>query len=397
MTLICGDTVVTQTTTLDCRKSNGIFVPVAGLTIFAVASGYLMSLVPLSLASFKIDSSYASWLASSYYVGLLIGSMMIEPIIARIGHRISFIVFLSLLALTVVALPMFPNKDLWLFARLIAGMAVAGIFVVVESWLLIGDSAKERARRLGIYMTSLYGGTTISQLAVGIFGTQGFGPFSVILGLLFAAILPPLFVRQGQPSCTEHKPLTLKQISRLSKAAIIGCITSGVVMGTIYGLMPLALKQSQLNTEQVGVLMAAIILGGMVIQPIVGQLSTRMSKTVLLALASLLGVFAMGITHLSSDFYILITALALLGMSSFALYPIAITLACDKLESSQIVAATQVMLFSYSVGSALGPIGANQFMAQPNGLMDFFFIVLLATAIYMLLASVRRKPQVLAS
>ncbi|MEF1221131.1 MFS transporter, partial [Photobacterium damselae] len=122
-------------------------------------------------------------------------------------------------------------------------------------------------------------------------------------------------------------------------------------MGTIYGLMPLALKQSQLNTEQVGVLMAAIILGGMVIQPIVGQLSTRMSKTVLLALASLLGVFAMGITHLSSDFYILITALALLGMSSFALYPIAITLACDKLESSQIVAATQVMLFSYSVGS----------------------------------------------
>ncbi|WP_164072489.1 MFS transporter, partial [Poseidonibacter lekithochrous] len=102
-----------------------------------------------------------------------------------------------------------------------------------------------------------------------------------------------------------HNPLPLYQITRLSKSIIFDSLTSGVVMGTIYGLMPLALKQSQLNTEQVGVLMAAIILGGMVIQPIVGQLSTRMSKTVLLALASLLGVFAMGITHLSSDFYIL--------------------------------------------------------------------------------------------
>ncbi|MCP4954075.1 MFS transporter [Photobacterium aquimaris] len=374
-----------------------MLVPVAGLTVFAIASGYLMSLIPLSLANFNIDSSYASWLASIYYIGLLIGSLMIEPIIAKIGHRIAFISFLTLLAATVAVLPFFPHKELWLFARLVAGMAVAGIFVVVESWLLIGDSAKERAKRLGFYMTSLYGGTTIGQLAVGYFGVQGFVPFVVILALLFIAILPPLFIKQGQPDSHGHQVLSLKQITRLSKPAIIGCITSGVVMGSIYGLMPLALKASSLSTNQVGVLMAAIILGGMVIQPIISKLSTVMSKTLLLALMSLLGVFAMGLTYLSTDYVVLISALALLGMSAFALYPIAITLACDNLDSSYIVAATQVMLFSYSIGSALGPIGANSFMSEQNGLMDFFFIVLLATAIYMLIASLQRKPQVLAS
>ncbi|MGD6735193.1 MFS transporter [Photobacterium leiognathi] len=379
------------------RATNGVFVPVAGLTVFAIASGYLMSLIPLSLGNFNIDSSYASWLASIYYVGLLVGSMMIEPIIAKIGHRVAFITFLSLLAATVVVLPIFPNKEVWLFARLVAGMAVAGIFVVVESWLLIGDNQKERAKRLGFYMTSLYGGTTIGQLAVGVFGVKGFIPFMVVMALLLIAILPPLLVKQGQPSNDAHQVLSFKQITRLSKPAIIGCMTSGVVMGSIYGLMPLALKQSSLSTNQVGVLMASIILGGMVIQPIISKISVKMSKTLLLALMSLVGVFAMGITHLSSDFTVLVTALALLGMSSFALYPIAITLACDNLDSSYIVAATQVMLFSYSIGSALGPIGANTFMAQTNGLMDFFFIVLLATAIYMLLASLQRKPQVLAS
>ncbi len=163
------------------RATNGVFVPVAGLTVFAIASGYLMSLIPLSLGNFNIDSSYASWLASIYYVGLLVGSMMIEPIIAKIGHRVAFITFLSLLAATVVVLPIFPNKEVWLFARLVAGMAVAGIFVVVESWLLIGDNQKERAKRLGFYMTSLYGGTTIGQLAVGVFGVKGFIPFMVVM------------------------------------------------------------------------------------------------------------------------------------------------------------------------------------------------------------------------
>ncbi|CDL86547.1 putative transport protein [Xenorhabdus cabanillasii JM26] len=390
------------------RKNDSAFVPVAGLTVFAIASGYLMSLIPLSMAGFSIDMGYASWLASAYYVGLLIGSIMIEPVIAKIGHRFSFVSFLLLLAVTVVVLPFFPNKEIWLLVRCIAGIAVAGIFVVVESWLLIGDSPKERARRLGLYMTSLYGGTTLGQLGIGFIGTQGIIPFAAILALLLIATLPPLFVHHGQPPILNHQRLSLKKITRFSKPAIVGCMTSGIVMGTIYGLMPLSLNQSKFNTEQVGVLMAAIILGGMVIQPIISKLSIIISKILLLAMASLLGVFAIGMTYLSESYLIMIVALALLGMSSFALYPIAITLACDKLDSSYIVAATQVMLLSYSIGSAIGPLGAGSFMfqhsaiqhsgtMQNNGLMNFFFLVLLTTAVYMLLAGLCRKDRVLAN
>ncbi|WP_338804395.1 MFS transporter [Xenorhabdus griffiniae] len=385
------------------RKSDSAFVPVAGLTVFAIASGYLMSLIPLSMASFSIDTVYASWLASAYYAGLLIGSMMIEPVIAKIGHRLSFIVFLLLLSTTVIVLPYFPNKEIWLVVRCIAGVAVAGIFVVVESWLLIGDNSKERARRLSFYMTSLYGGTTLGQLLIGPIGTQGMIPFMVISALLFVAILPPLFVRHGQPPALHHQSLSLRKMAEFSKPAIVGCMTSGIVMGTIYGLMPLSLSQSHFSADQVGVLMAAIILGGMVIQPIISKLSVIMSKTFLLAIVSLLGVFAVGMTYLFEHYIVMIVSLALLGMSSFALYPIAITLACDKLDASYIVAASQIMLLSYSVGSAVGPLVAGHFMlqhyfkVQHNGLMSFFFIVLLATAIYMLLASLYRKDRVLVS
>lgn len=171
-----------------------------------------MSLIPLSMGGFNIDTSYAGWLASAYYIGLLIGSMMIEPIIAKIGHRLSFIAFLLMLAATVVILPWTPNISAWLPNRLIAGIAVAGIFVVVESWLLIGDSPKERAKRLSFYMTSLYGGTTLGQLAIGVIGTQGAYPFMVVLGLLLLAVLPPLLFRQGQPACDSHQKLSLKKL-----------------------------------------------------------------------------------------------------------------------------------------------------------------------------------------
>ncbi|MEO1957552.1 MAG: hypothetical protein ABGX03_06495 [Methylophilaceae bacterium] len=38
-----------------------------------------------------------------------------------------------------------------LLARFVAGVAVAGVFVVVESWLLHGNEA-DRAKRVGLYM-----------------------------------------------------------------------------------------------------------------------------------------------------------------------------------------------------------------------------------------------------
>ncbi|MGF1692018.1 MFS transporter [Photobacterium kagoshimensis] len=385
---------MTTTTTLARRSST--FVPVAGLTIFAIASGYLMSLIPLITNEFKMSQDLVSWLASSYYCGLLLGSIIVEPIVVRLGHRVSFIAFLSLLAATVIMMPLVPSQQVWLLARFIAGIAVAGVFVVIESWLLIGDK-KERAKRLGFYMTSLYGGTTLGQFGITIVGTQGFEPFIMILALLCVAMLPPLLCKQGQPTLEHPQSLSLQQIMQLRKPALIGCLVSGILMGSIYGLMPLSLQQEGIANEQISVLMAAIILGGMFIQPIVSWLSIRMSKSLLMALACLVGVFAMGIIHFETSFAMMMTMLALLGMSAFALYPIAITLACDELDSAFIVAATQVMLFSYSLGSALGPIVADKFMKTEDGLTAFFFVILLATAIYMLIASAKRKPEVLAS
>ncbi|OAN11687.1 MFS transporter [Photobacterium jeanii] len=377
-------------------RRGGTFVPVAGLTIFAIASGYLMSLIPLITNEFKLSQDLVSWLASSYYCGLLLGSLLIEPIVARIGHRIAFIGFVALLALTVITMPLLPSQQVWLFARFIAGIAVAGIFVVIESWLLIGDK-KERAKRLGFYMTSLYGGTTLGQFGISTVGTSGFEPFIAILALLCCAMLPPLLFKQGQPALSHPQSMSLGQISQLRKPALIGCLVSGILMGSIYGLMPLSLQQSGISNDKISLLMAAIILGGMLIQPVISWLSTRVSKSLLMAMASLVGVFAMGIIHFDNSFNIMLAMLALLGMSAFALYPIAITLACDDLDSSFIVAATQVMLFSYSLGSATGPLVADKFMKTEDGLTAFFFVIYLATAIYMLIASAKRKPEVLAS
>ena len=114
------------------HKPNNPLAPVIGLSFFAIASGFLMSLIPLSLSAFGLDNELASWLASVFYLGLLIGAFFIERIVARVGHRHAFLAFLGLLIFSVAAQLILPNANVWLLARFVAGIAVAGVFVVVE-------------------------------------------------------------------------------------------------------------------------------------------------------------------------------------------------------------------------------------------------------------------------
>jgi len=381
--------------TLTTQPRSTLTTPVAALCLFAIASGYLMSLIPLMLPQYGLGSQLASWLASCFYAGLLVGAIGIEPVVAKAGHKNAFVVCLAVLAATVAALPLMPYALAWLSARFIAGIAVAGVFVIVESWLLSGDESG-RGKRLAIYMAALYGGSSVGQLGINLFGVAGALPFVAILGLLAIAMLVLMLSKGAGPSAQHHNTLSLRQMRKMNKAAVIGCVVSGLVLGAIYGLMPVELTQRNIETSHIGSLMALVILGGMLVQPVVTWLLKHISRTLLMALFCLLGVFAIGMTAVFDGEAVLAVALTLIGMATFALYPVAINLGCDNLDESYIVSATQVMLFSYSLGSVSGPIIANKFMDSAEGLMTYLFIALLATCIYMLIASLRHQPTVMA-
>ncbi len=372
------------------QSKNSTLVPVSGLSFFAVASGFLMSLIPLSLPSFGLSESLVPWLASIFYLGILIGATSIQNLVSRTGHRIALILFLSALILTIIAMLLMPDAVVWLIARFVAGFAVAGIFVVIESWLLMADSSKQRAKRLGLYMTSLYGGSALGQLAIAPVGISGIAPYLAVICLLMLAILPPLLIKRGQPSCEQHQKMKLSELKGISRPAILGCLVSGLLLGPIYGLMPVYINNQVQSTDQTGMLMAVIILGGMLVQPLVSHLSSRISKSLLMALFCLFGTLGIIGVLEAQSFVIIATSYLVLGACSFALYPIAITLACDALPVEKIVSATEIMLLSYSVGSVVGPLFAANLSDSPDGIIFYLGACLITTCIYMLIKSMQK-------
>ncbi|KXF81383.1 MFS transporter [Enterovibrio coralii] len=371
---------------------NSPLVPVISLSLFAVASGFLMSLIPLALDARGMSHDLASWLASVFYAGLLGGSLISARIVGKTGHRKALVAFLISVVGTVGLMATIAEPAVWLAARFIAGVAVAGVFVVIESWLLMADTEKARAKRLGLYMASLYGGSALGQLGIGMFGTEGAMPLMVVAALFSAAMFPPLVIRKGQPQAVAHTSIHFNEMKSLPAAAYIGCIVSGLILGAIYGLLPLELE-AKYSHDQVGALMAIVILGGMAVQPLVSWLNSRVEKSLLMALFCLAGLLSIAMYEIATVAAGMMAGLFILGAAAFALYPVAITLACRDLSASKIVAAAELMLLSYSVGSVIGPVIAGEAMSVEGGLMFYLVICFAATLLYMLVSTKRNRSR----
>lgn len=373
-------------------ENNSPLVPVVSLSLFAVASGFLMSLIPLALEARGMSLDLASWLASVFYAGLLGGSLISARIVGKIGHRPALVTFLFIIIFTVASMAAFASPALWLASRFIAGVAVAGVFVVIESWLLMAETEKARSKRLGLYMASLYGGSALGQLGISIFGTADLLPFMIVVALISMAVLPPVLFRKGQPLAVDHSSIKFSEMTNIPSAAYIGCIVSGLLLGSIYGLLPVELK-SRYSQDQVGTLMAVVVLGGMLVQPLVSWLNSRVEKALLMAVFSFAGMLAITMIEIASVNAGMIAGLFLLGAASFALYPVAITLACRNINTSKIVATAELMLLTYSVGSVFGPIIAGLSMSMSSGLMLYLGVCFMATFVFMLISTKRRRRQ----
>ncbi len=364
---------------------NSPLVPVISLSLFAIASGFLMSLIPLALDERGMSLNLASWLASVFYAGVLGGALSNTKVIYKFGHLNALVAFLLVIVSTICIMAFFSTPVVWLGSRFIAGIAVAGVFVVIESWLLMAETEKARARRLGLYMIALYGGAALSQLGIGLFGTVGAIPMMIVAGVMSTAILPPLVFRNDSPKKIVHPRIKLREMNKLPSAAYIGCIVSGLVLGVIYGLLPLELE-SKFSHDQVGTLMALVILGGMSVQPLISWLNVRVEKALLMAIFCFTGLLSIAMIEIATMTGGTIAGLFLLGVSAFALYPIAITLACMKVCESKIISVTELMLLSYCIGSVIGPVVAGHVMGAQEGLMIYFAVCFAATLIYMLIS-----------
>lgn len=351
-----------------------VTAPILALFIINLGNGLLSSLTTLRLDTAGQPEMIVGIVTSAYFIGLTLGALFNDRLIVRIGHIRAYSGFASLIAVTVLLQGMYFDPWAWLSLRLINGWATVGLFLVVESWLLLATDRKMRGRVLAVYMIAFYGSGMLSQVKLGAIDAWGeAAPFMAAGMLASLSVLPMVIIPKTAPLVERVVPLQPYRLFRMTPTGVIGCFGSGITIAAIYALLPLYLQRIGLDVEQVGWMMASAILGAMLLQYPVGLWSDRRDRqVVMIVLAAFCTLLSAAVLILPLSLPLLASLLFLLGGGIFAVYPVAISHSTDNAPAEALVPMIQGLLLINSFGSAISPLIISPVMAEA-GESGFFW------------------------
>ncbi|GAB4391799.1 MAG: MFS transporter [Gammaproteobacteria bacterium] len=354
------------------------YVPLASLFIFVIGSGLFTTLIALRLHADNTNPLLIGSMTTAYYLGLMLGAFRIERFIVRVGHIRAFSAFSSTLAVICILHGIFVEPWLWLLFRLMGGFATAGLLVVIESWLLIAGTINTRGQVLALYMITFYAAQALGQLLLNLASPSDLLLYAIAGMTASLAVIPLAMSRVESPQIDEPSSLNLKKLYHTSPTGVIGSSCAGLLLGALYGLMPIYFSHITNHISEVSWYMATIILGGMLLQYPIGRLSDYVDRRLVLIFVSLAtAIVAVMMLSIKSDNWFLAVTSFLFGGLAFTLYPISISHTCDLLDAKDIVSGTQGLVLTYSIGACLGPLLAPIFIHYFMIPGIFFYYVLI--------------------
>ncbi|ENI8092766.1 MFS transporter [Enterobacter hormaechei] len=364
-----------------------VLLLLCGLLLLTLAIAVLNTLVPLWLAHENLPTWQVGMVSSSFFTGNLLDTLLTGSLIKRFGFNRSYYLASLIFAVGCAGLGLMVGFWSWMVWRFIAGVGCAMIWVVVESALMCSGTSRNRGRLLAAYMMVYYVGTVLGQLMVSKLPTDLMSVLPWVTGMVLAAILPLLFTRIVNQNSEHQEATHVWPMLRLRQArlGVNGCIISGIVLGSLYGLMPLYLNHQGVSDSGIGFWMAVMVSAGIVGQWPIGRLADRFGR--LLVLRVQVFVVIMGCLAMLSN-AAMAPALFILGAAGFTLYPVAMAWACEKVEHHQLVAMNQALLLSYTIGSLLGPTFTAMLMQNYS---DNLLFIMIASVSFIYLLMLLRK------
>ncbi|MBT4932474.1 MAG: MFS transporter [Rhodospirillaceae bacterium] len=340
--------------------------------LLLLANGMFATLLGLRAKLEGFSTETVGFVMAGFFIGLLAGALYAVRVVSAVGHIRGFAAFASIMSVAVLGHVLLIDPFAWFFFRLAAGFCMAGMVMVVESWLNERATNETRGQILSIYMITNYLGSGMGQFMVSVADPGKFQLFVVASIVFSLALVPVLLTRASAPKPVTPQRMKFRDLYGISPLAVIGTISAGMVNSSINSMGPIFAKDSGLSLLGVSTFMACIIMGGMVLQFPIGRLSDRYDRRTILLIvtvttvaAALAVIWATG----QSPIWLYVVG-AFFGAFCYTVYPLCVAQINDMAEPDKLVQVAAGLLFAYGAGASVGPIVAAQMMGKfgPEGM-----------------------------
>lgn len=356
-----------------------------GLMLLMLGNGMQGTLLGIRGAIENFSTSEMSIVMSCYFVGFLFGSRMAPEMIRRVGHVRVFAALGSLISAVLILYAAAPHWILWALMRVVIGFSFSGVYITAESWLNNASTNENRGQALSLYLIVQMVGIIAAQVLVNVGDPAGYILFVIPSVLVSLAFTPILLSVAPAPAFDTTRPLSFRQLYQTSPLGCVGMFLLGGVFSAQFGMAAVWGTQAGLTVGELTLFIAAIYVGGLVLQYPIGWLSDQIDRRKLVLALSVAGAVVLGLPVVFDlPFVLLLVVGALSGGISNPLYSLLLAYVNDYLDRADMAAASAGLIFINGLGAISGPIITGWMMGAigPAGFFLFMALIFGVLALY---------------
>ena len=339
-------------------------------------------------------------IGSAYNAGLMLGCLICPRIIARVGHIRAFTVFTAIATMSPLIEAMWPVPGVWWVFRGLGGVCIAGILNAVESWMTTVASNANRGQMMSTYTVVNFSSVMIGQQLIGLSDPMGFQLFSLGAILFSLAAVPLALTLTPHPPAPRQPKLRIRQLYRVSPAAVAGAFGTGLANGAFWAMAPVYARESGVPIDLVPLFVSLVVIGGALAQWPMGRISDHIDRRTVLASLSVSAVvvgLALLVLGQGAVGWKLGLAVAF-GFSIMPIYWVSFAHANDLAARDEAVDVASSMLLLFASAAIVGPLIAAVLMRDigPSALFMHtasVHVVIAAVVIYRITRRSALPPQ----
>ncbi|SMD11014.1 MFS transporter [Rhizobium sp. RU36D] len=337
--------------------------------------GLMQYMVPIRSLDEGWSTLVISITATGYTFGFTMSCIITPKLVQRVGHVRVFSALVTLLTVSILLCSLVVDWRAWVVFRGLAGFAIAGAYLIIESWLNERVTNDNRGAVFSVYMITCLVGSIGGQYLVPLGDPTGAQLF-ILCGIIFSlAIFPTALSTAKSPAPIAQARFDLMRLYRRSPVAFIGSLLSGALSGTWGSLGAVYTQNIGMTTAQGATLLAAFLAGGAIAQMPIGRISDKMDRRLVMVAAGLFGVGGCVImTVFSIDQPLALYAAGfVVGMVLYPVYALNVAHANDLAAPDEYVTISSAIMILYGLGTVSGPLMAGTLMewTGPKGLLWF--------------------------
>jgi MFS family permease len=365
-----------------------------GLAFLIVGHGLQMTLIPLRAEAEGWTSFEIGVIGSAFYVGFVAGCIGAPYLIRRAAHIRAFTAMVSVATAAMVALPLWVAFGPWFVLRVLFGASIAGLYMVIESWLNDGATNATRGGIMAAYVMVNYASIAVGQLIVTLHTPNDFTLFAVGAIAVTLAAIPVALTGSAQPAPIAIVRFNPRELFRLSPVGVVGVTVVGLANGAFWSLGAVAAVGAGLSVQGAAIFLAIVTAAGALAQWPAGRLSDRIDRRYvligLLAGAAVVGLLFVALPAPQTTWLFLAVVFGCLMAPT---YSITAAHAYDHAAPGTFVETAAGLFIANASGAIVGPLVASAMMGLigPSALFLFTAAAQGALAVYVYIR-VRSRP-----